>query len=147
MIGTIPIAWITSSSIRTIGAIVKICKRLNPLSHDADDRSDPNISQHAPVIPRFNALSALRSKKFVAKWHNKHERVETKLFHQCIVQQAAKFSYKSIFNYAYSFFKENKSAINRLPLGFYALIYRTPAKITLPPQAQTVQYRFLRRSR
>ena len=39
-----------------------------PLSHDGDDRSDPNIFQTAPVIPRFNALSALRSKKCVPKW-------------------------------------------------------------------------------
>ena len=73
-IGTITIAWIASSSIRTIEAIVKICKRLNgnltcqrtakkPLSRDADDRSDPNISQNAPVIPKFNALFALGSKK------------------------------------------------------------------------------------
>ena len=33
-----------------------------PLSHDADDRNDPNVSQNEPVIPRFNALSTLRSK-------------------------------------------------------------------------------------
>ena len=57
-----------------------------PLSHDGDDRSDPNVSQNAPVIPRFNALSALRSKKCVPKWHDKHERVETKLLHKCMVQ-------------------------------------------------------------
>ena len=38
-----------------------------PLLHDADDRSDPNVSQNAPVIPRFNALSALRSKKLRSK--------------------------------------------------------------------------------
>ena len=32
-------------------------------------------------------------------------------------------------------------------LGLNTLFFRTPAKIMLPPQAQTVQYRFLRRSR
>ena len=52
-----------------------------------------------------------------------------------------------ILHYTYSFLKENKSAINRLPLVLYALFHRTPAKIMLPPQAQTVQYRFLRLSR
>ena len=55
--------------------------------------------------------------------------------------------YKPLLHYAYYFLKENNSAINRLPLGLYALFYRIPAKIMLPPQAQTVQYRFLRRSR
>ena len=33
-----------------------------PSYSSKDDRSDPNVSQNAPVIPRFNALSALRSK-------------------------------------------------------------------------------------
>ena len=61
--------------------------------------------------------------------------------------EPAKFPYKPILHYAYSLLKENNIAINRLPLGLYALFYKTSAKIMLPPQAQTAQYRFLRRSR
>ena len=100
-----------------------------PLSHDADDRNDPKVSQNARLydyskIQQFNALSALRSK------------------------QNARFPSNPILHYAYSsLLKENNSAINRLPLRLFGLFYRTPAKIMLPPQAQTVQYRFLRRSR
>ena len=39
-----------------------------PLSYDGDDRSDPNVFQNAPVIPRLNALSAVRFKVCVPKW-------------------------------------------------------------------------------
>ena len=46
---------------------------MKSLSHDGDDRSDTNIFQNAPVIPRVNAISALRSKKCVPKWHNKQD--------------------------------------------------------------------------
>ena len=85
-IGTITIA---SSSIRTIGAIVKICKRLN--------------GNHSRMTRTIEAIQMYP--------------------------------------------KEKNSAINRLPLGLYALFYRTPAKEVLPHEAQTVQYRLLRRSR
>ena len=92
-------------------------------------------------------LHYVSSKTIVPKWHNKHERVETKLLHQCMVQLAAKFPYNPILHYAYFLLKENSRALNRLHFGLYALFYRTRTKIMLPPQAQNVQYRFLRRSR
>ena len=99
--------------------------------------------QTYPKIHRLFQDSMLFLQYPVPKWHSKHERVETKLLHQYMVQ----FPYKPILHYPYSLLKENNSAINRLPLGLYALFYRTPAKIMWPPQAQTVQYRFFRRSR
>ena len=115
-----------------------------PLSHDVDDRSDPNVS---PKCAGYSKIQCSVFQKCVSKGHNKHERVETKLLHQCMVQLAAQFPYKPILHYAYVLFKENNSGINRLPFGLYALFYSTPAKMMLPPQAQTVQYRFLGRSR
>ena len=69
---------------------------------------------------------------------------ELKLLHQCMVQLAVKLSYKPILYYAYSFLKENNSAINRLPLGLYALFYRTHAKIMLPKPCNIA---FFKRSR
>ena len=131
-IGTITIAWIASSSIRTIGAIVKICKRLSG-NHSRMTRTIEAIQMYPKMHRLFQ--DSMLFMHCVPKWHNKHERVETKLLHQYMVQLAAKVPYKPILHYAYSFLKENNSAINRLPLRIYALFYRTPAKIMLPPQA------------
>ena len=77
-------------SIRTIGPIVNNCKKIQwkPLSHDGDDRSDPNVSQNAPVIPRFNTLSV-------------RDEVDTKLLHECMVLQAAIFPNKTQNTYIY----------------------------------------------
>ena len=48
---------------------------------------------------------------------------------QCLAHQVANFPYKPILHCAYSLLKENNRAINRLPLGLYALFHRTHAKI------------------
>ena len=87
-IGTITIA---SSSIRTIGAIVKICKRFNG-NHSRMTRTIEAI-QIYPNMHRFFQTSTLFLNcvpKSAKKWHNKHEKVATKLLHQCMVQKVAK---------------------------------------------------------
>ena len=108
---TITIPWIASSSIRTIGAIVNICKRLNG-NHYRMPGTIEAIKMYSKMHWLFQ--DSMRSKKCVPKWHNKEERVETKILHQCMVHEAAKFPHKSILHYAYSLIKENNSAI---PLG------------------------------
>ena len=87
-IGTITIA---SSSIRTIGAIVKICKRFNG-NHSRMTRTIEAIQMY-PNMHRFFQNSTLFLNcvpKSAPKWHNKHEKVATKLLHQCMVQKVAK---------------------------------------------------------
>ena len=112
------------------------------LSHDGDDRSDPNVFQNAPVMPRFNALSALRFKKCISKWHNKtlESGDEALAPVSLTVYGTVSGKISVILHYDYSFLKEINSVINRLPLELYALFYRTPAKIMLPPQAQNVLF-------
>ena len=109
-IGTITIASIASSSIRTIGAIVKICKRLN-----GNHSHMPWTIEAIQMFPKMHQLFQ-----------------DSMLFLHCIPKNA---------------FQNGTANTSRLPLALYALFYRTPAKIMLPPQAQTVQYCLLRRSR
>ena len=104
---------------------MKICKRLN---------GNHSRSKRSKCIPKCTGFSKIQCSVCVSKMAQK-TRVEKK------------FPYKPILHYVYAFLKETNSAINRSPLGLYALFYRTPAKIMLHPQAQTVQYRFLRRSK
>ena len=96
-IGTITIAWIASSSIRMIGSI-------GYGNHSRMTRTIEAIQTYPKMHRLFQ--DSMLILHCVPKWHNKHERVETKLLHQCMV-----------------------------PLGLYALFYRTLAKITLPHQA------------
>ena len=87
-IGTITIA---SRSIRTIGAIVKICKRFNG-NHSRMTRTIEAIQMY-PKMHRFFQNSTLFLNcvpKSAPKLHNKHEKVATKLLHQCMVQKVAK---------------------------------------------------------
>ena len=122
-----------SSSIRTaIGAIVK---RFNG-NYSRMTRTIEGIKMHRLFQDSMLFLHCVPEKGFQNGTTNTRE-----------WRRSSSTSVWYILHYAYSLLKENNSAINRLPLGLYALFYRTPAKIMLPPHVQTVQYRFLRRTR
>ena len=78
------IAWIASSSIRTIRANVNICKRLYG-NHSRMTRAMTKRSIHNLKMYQLFQDSILFM-HCVPNWHNKHERVETKRLHQCMVQ-------------------------------------------------------------
>ena len=82
-------------------------------SHDADDRNDPKVSQNVPVIPRFNALSALRSKKMRSKMAQQTRESGDEALAPVYGSVSGKISAKTHNSLSYSYLKQNNSAIKR----------------------------------
>ena len=87
-IGTITIAWIASSSIRTISTIVNNRKRLNG-NHSCMTGTIEAIQMYSKLHQLFQDsflfLHCVPKHAF-QNGGNKHERVERKLLHQCMIR-------------------------------------------------------------